>query len=315
MPIKIPDDLPARKTLEEEGIVVIGDHDAIRQDIRPLRIAVLNLMPEKVKTETQIARLIGATPLQVEMSLLTTSSYTPTNTPEAHMSAFYQPWEAVCDQKFDGLFITGAPVEEIEFEEVLYWRELTRILDWAQTNVSRSFNICWGGQAALAHFYDVPKYELPQKMFGVFPHRSPAENSTLLQGFTDVFPVPVSRHTETRREDIDKVEGLRILAYSEEAGLCMIQDERRRHLHMFNHLEYDAHTLRDEFRRDLGQGLDIQIPKYYFPDDDPDREPVNTWRTHAHLFFANWINDMYQTTPFEIDRIGEATATTARKSA
>lgn len=307
MPIKIPDDLPARKTLEQEGVVIIGEHDAIHQDIRPLRIAVLNLMPEKVKTETQIARLVGATPLQVEMFLLTTSSYTPTNTPEAHMSAFYQPWEAVRDQKFDGLIITGAPVEEIEFEEVLYWQELTRVLDWARTNVSRSFNICWGGQAALYHHYGVPKYALPRKLSGVFPHRVMRRTSGLLRGFNDALSVPVSRYTEVRRRDIDKHPSLEILLESDEAGVCLIEDHDLGAVYMFNHLEYDTRSLSDEYSRDLKARPDVYVPEHYFPDDNPGETPVNTWRAHGHLLIANWINAIYQSTPFDINDIDERT--------
>jgi len=304
MPIKIPNDLPARQFLENEGLVVMSESDAVRQDIRPLRIALLNLMPQKVKTETQLTRLIGATPLQVELSLMTMASYKPKNVPQQHMIDFYRPWEDVAHEKFDALIITGAPIEKLPFEDVIYWKELTRILDWTQDNVFQSLDLCWGAQAALYHFYGTPKYELPEKMFGVFPHEVATPNSMLLRGFNDIFPVPVSRHTETRREDIEKIPELVILAESREAGLCLVQDTARRHIYMFNHLEYDDRTLSEEYQRDVEAGLDIQKPKYYFPDDDPRQRPANTWRSHGHLLISNWINEVYQHTPFSIDQIG-----------
>ena len=315
MPITIPDDLPARRFLEEEGLVVMRESDAIRQDIRPMRIALLNLMPQKEKTETQIARLIGATPLQVELTLITTSSYTPIHAPREHMLAFYRPWEDVAEEKFDGLIVTGAPIEMLPFEEVAYWEELTRIFDWSQTHVHQTLNLCWGAQAALYHFHGVPKHALPRKMFGVYLHRVVTPNTSLLRGFDDAFWVPVSRHTEVRREDLPEDAGIEVLAESDEAGLCLLRDRRRRHVHMFNHLEYDAHTLRDEYERDLKAGLDIQIPKNYFPDDDPTKEPTNHWRSHGHLLVHNWINDVYQETPFDISRIGLDDETRAGRAA
>jgi len=305
MPIKIPDDLPARRTLEDEGVLVIREHDAIRQDIRPMRIALLNLMPEKIKTETQIARVVGSTPLQVEMTLVKTASYKPTNTPEEHMLAFYEPWHNVADQKFDGLIVTGAPVEELEFEDVDYWSELTEVFDWARTNVFRTFNICWGGQAALFHYYGVPKYPLPQKLSGVYMHQVAAPSSPIMRGFNDRFPVPVSRYTETRRADIDGVDGLAVLAESDEAGLCLVEDRNYGQVFMFNHLEYDTQTLAGEFERDVKAGRDIHVPANYFPADDPSNLPANIWRSHGHLLFANWINDMYQHAPFELAEIGK----------
>lgn len=305
MPIKIPDNLPARRTLEQEGVLVIDEHDAIRQDIRPLRIALLNLMPEKIKTETQIARLVGATPLQVEMTLLTTSSYTPTNTPREHMLAFYAPWEDVRDQKFDGLIITGAPVEEIEFEDVLYWEELTRILDWADTNVFSSYCICWGGQAALYHHYGVPKHLLPRKLSGVYRHRVTRRSAPMMRGFNDWVDVPVSRYTETRRSDIEKHNNLEVLLVSDDAGIALIEDHSRRAYYMFNHLEYDTRTLSDEYNRDLkARGNGVAVPEHYFPGDNPAKTPANTWRAHGHLLFSNWINETYQRSPFDLDRIG-----------
>ena len=305
MPIKIPDNLPARRILEHEGVPLIREHDAIRQDIRPMRVALLNLMPEKIKTETQIARVVGSTPLQVELSLLKTATYTPTNTSAEHMLAFYKPWTEVADEKFDGLIITGAPVEEIAFEAVDYWTELTEIFDWARTNVSRGYNICWGGQAALYHFYGIPKYAMEHKLSGVFEHRIATPNSTLLRGFADSFQVPVSRFTETRRADIDKIPGLVVLAESDEAGLCLIEDRNLNQVYMFNHLEYDSDTLANEYRRDVEAGRpDVRVPGNYFPDDDPAQPPVNSWRGHGHLLFANWINEMYQHAPFDIAEIG-----------
>lgn len=305
MPIKIPDDLPARRTLENEGVVVIGEDDAIRQDIRPLRLAVLNLMPHKIRTETQLTRLIGATPLQVELTLLTTSSYTPTNTPQSHMLAFYKEWADVSREKFDGLIITGAPVEEMPFEDVDYWPELKDILDWSRENVTSAFNICWGGQAALYHYHGVPKYGLEQKMFGVFPHRVLNPSSVLMRGFNDQFMVPVSRYTENRREDVEGVRGLEILAESDESGICLIHDTVLNQVYMFNHLEYDAATLNDEYQRDIKTPRGIHVPKNYYTDDDPAKPPINSWRSHGHLLFGNWINALYQETPFDTALIGD----------
>ena len=312
MPIKIPDNLPARRILEREGVLVIREHDAIRQDIRPMRVALLNLMPEKIRTETQITRLVGSTPLQVEMSLLKTSSYTPTNTPSEHMLAFYTPWSAVAHEKFDGLIVTGAPVEEMEFEDVDYWSELTEIFDWTRTNVSSVLNICWAGQASLYHNYGIPKHALPRKLSGVFQHRVVTPNSELLRGFADNFRVPVSRYTETRRADVEKLPALSILAESDDAGLCLIKDRVLNQAHMFNHLEYDTDSLANEYQRDIKAGRDIHVPQDYFPNDDPSLAPVNRWRGHGHLLFANWINTMYQTSPFDISDIGkDATASEA----
>lgn len=304
MPIKIPDDLPARVELEREGMMVMTEADAIRQDIRPMRIGLLNLMPQKQKTETQLARLIGATPLQIELSLVTTGTYAPTNVSARHMSTFYRTWDEVKEEKFDGFIITGAPVETIPFEDVKYWDEMEHIISWTQTNVHSTLDICWGAQAALHHFHKVPKIELSAKMFGVFPHTVIDRTSSLLRGFSDELSIPVSRHTETQRQHLEKVQGLKILIESQEAGVCLIEDQAKRHIYMLNHLEYDAWTLRDEFERDVDQGLEIAPPAYYFPEDDPSRDPPNTWRSHAHLFISNWINDVYQTTPFSTSAIG-----------
>ena len=264
-------------------------------------------MPRKETTETQLARLIGSTPLQVELTLVTTASYKPTNTSQDHMRDFYRPWDTVSKEKFDAFVITGAPIEKLPFEEVYYWDELTEILDWTKTNVTQTLDLCWGAQAALYHFHGVPKYLLDRKVFGVFRHHVRDPGNPLLRGFTDVFPVPVSRHTEVRHGDIASVEGLRVLAESDEAGLCMLQDESRRHIYMFNHLEYDACTLGDEYWRDKNQGLEIDLPANYFPEDDPAQEPANGWRAHGHLFIANWINHVYQTSPFDISQIGSST--------
>lgn len=298
MPIIIPDNLPARRILDEEGILVITEPEAIRQDIRPVRVALLNLMPEKIKTETQLTRLIGASPLQVEMTLVTTSSYTPKNTSADHLLAFYRPWESVRHLTFDGLIITGAPVETMPFQDVKYWHELTQIFDWSQTHVQETLNICWGGQASLFHFHGVPKYDLKEKMFGVFQHRIATPNTPFLRGFTDQFPVPVSRHSETRATDIAAVPGLQVLASSDSAGVCLVRDKVHRQLCMFNHLEYDSDTLSGEYFRDRESGMNILPPENYFPNDDPMVAPVNFWRPLAHLLFANWINHVYQTTPF-----------------
>ena len=305
MPIKIPNDLPARVELEREGMMVMSERDAIRQDIRPLRIGLLNLMPQKQKTETQLARLIGATPLQIELHLITTGSYVPTNVSAHHLSTFYRIWDEVKDEKYDGFIITGAPVETMPFEDVKYWEEMEKIIDWTQTNVHSTLDICWGAQAALHHFYRVPKVELPAKMFGVFPHKVIDRTSSLLRGFSDQLSIPVSRHTETQRPDVDGIDGLRVLIESDEAGVCLVEDRAKRHIYMLNHLEYDAWTLRDEFQRDVDEGLEIAPPAYYFPENDPSRDPPNVWRSHAHLFIANWINDAYQTTPFVTEDIGD----------
>ncbi len=305
MPIKIPDNLPARATLAEEGVMVMTEEAAIRQDIRPLRIALLNLMPNKIRTETQIARLVGATPLQVEFSLIMVGSHTPKNTSAAHMLAFYRDWQSVADEKYDGFIVTGAPVELLEFEKVAYWDELCRIYDWTQTNVHSTFNICWGAQAALHHFHGVPKHALQKKAFGVFRHRNLKPSSPYLRGFSDDFSIPVSRWTEVRHDDIPEDHGLDILMESDEAGLCLIDDAAHRQLYMFNHIEYDSSSLSEEYWRDVEAGMDIQVPRHYFPSDNPHLTPENRWRSHAHLLFGNWINQVYQTTPYDLADIGK----------
>ncbi len=300
MPIKVPDNLPAKTALEDEGVLLITEQAALHQDVRPLEIALLNLMPEKIKTETQISRLLGGTPLQIELTLVTTSSYAPRTTSAEHMLAFYAPWTAVRERKFDGLIITGAPVETLPFEDVAYWRELTQIFDWSQSHVQETYNICWAGQAALQHFHGVPKHALPRKMFGVFPHRVRGGRDGLLRGFDDEIPVPVSRHTEVRRADLPDAAGLTVLLESDAAGLCLLRDEARRQTYMFNHLEYDTTTLADEYHRDVATGAPIDLPVGYFPDDDPTRAPVNRWRAHGNLLIGNWVNDLYQSTSFDL---------------
>ena len=308
MPIKIPDDLPARATLEREGVMVMTEAHAVRQDIRPLKVALLNLMPNKARTETQFARLIGATPLQVEMSLLRMTRHKPKNTSPDHMIAFYRSFAEVLDsgEKFDGLIVTGAPIELLDFGQVTYWEELRRIFDWTQTHVHSTMNICWGAQAALHHFHGVPKHELPRKAFGVFRHRNLKPASPYLRGFSDDFSIPVSRWTEVRIADLPEDAGLDVLMESDEAGLCLVEDKPRRQLYMFNHIEYDTTSLAEEYWRDRDAGKDIHIPANYFPNDDPHATPENRWRSHAHLLFGNWINEVYQTTPFELEKIGAA---------
>lgn len=304
MPIKIPNDLPARATLAAEGVMVMREADAIRQDIRPMRIGLLNLMPLKIRTETQIARLLGATPLQVELTLVKMTGHVARHTPSEHMISFYRTWEDVRSEKFDGFIITGAPVETMPFEHVTYWDELRRIFDWTQTHVHGCFNICWGAQAAVWHFYGMPKYQLPDKLFGVFQNRNLAPASPYLRGFSDDFAIPVSRWTEVRREDIPADSGMSVLMESREAGLCLLDDPAHRSLHMFDHIEYDSSSLGEEYTRDVVAGKRIAVPRNYFPKDDPDCPPQNHWRSHAHLLFGNWINQLYQTTPFDTAEIG-----------
>ncbi|MFZ5808631.1 MAG: homoserine O-acetyltransferase MetA [Chloroflexota bacterium] len=303
MPIVIPDKLPAKETLQAENIFIMTETRAIHQDIRSLRIAILNLMPTKIATETQLLRLLGNTPLQVEVTLLRTNSHTSKNTPEEHLLAFYQTLPEVKDQKFDGLIITGAPVEHLPFEEVDYWNELTEIMDWGLNNVFSLFYICWGAQAALYHQFGIPKYPLPAKMFGVFPHHILENHVKLLRGFDDVFYAPHSRHTEIRREDIEKVPQLRILLESDEAGVYLVATRDGRQIFVTGHSEYDPLTLKNEYDRDVAAGLPIHVPINYYPDNDPTRSPLVIWRSHAHLLFANWINYyVYQETPYDLSQ-------------
>ncbi|MBU6393233.1 MAG: homoserine O-succinyltransferase [Sphingomonadales bacterium] len=300
MPIRIADNLPARRTLESEGVIVMSETEAARQDIRPLRVALLNLMPDKITTETQIARLLGATPLQIELELVRISDHVSKNTSAGHITAFYRPWEDIRAEKFDGLIITGAPVEQIEYEEVTYWDEMRCILDWSQDNVHRTLTLCWGAMAALHHFHGIPKHALTEKATGVFSHANRVPANPIMRGLPDRFDVPVSRWSELRATDLPSGRGLEVLADSAETGLCLIADPAQRTVHMLNHLEYDTLTLAGEYARDEGRSL----PLHYFPGDDPAGQPSNTWRGHGHLLFGNWINETYQTTPFDREDIG-----------
>ena len=304
MPIKIPNLLPATGTLLEENIFVMTETRAITQDIRPLHILMLNLMPTKIVTETQIARLIGNSPLQVELELLQTATHKATHTSEEHMLAFYKTFEEVKDKRYDGLIITGAPVEQMEFEEVAYWDELCEIMEWSKTHVTSTLHICWGAQAGLYYHYGIKKYPLEKKLFGVFPHTADHKKSMLFRGFDDVFMVPHSRHTTCKREDIERIEGLKIVASSEEAGVYACMTKRGRQIFVTGHSEYDADTLKKEYLRDKNLGLPIEVPKNYFPGDDDTLEPRVTWRSSANLMYYNWLNYfVYQTTPYNIDEI------------
>ncbi|MGN6467456.1 MAG: homoserine O-acetyltransferase MetA [Rhizobiaceae bacterium] len=306
MPIKIPDQLPAREVLKREGVAVMDERTALRQDIRPLHIGLLNLMPNKIRTETQFARLMGTTPLQVELTLVRVGNHKAKNTSEEHLIAFYQTWEEVKARKFDGFIITGAPIELLPFEEVNYWEELTRILDWTATNVHSSFFICWGAMAAAWHFHGIPKHTLEKKAFGVFRHRNHAPASPYLAGFSDDFSIPVSRWTEVRAADIPASSQLELLMESDVTGPCLVTEPTGKRLYMFNHIEYDSTSLKEEYDRDVAAGVSIGVPHEYFPADDPQRQPLNRWRSHAHLLFGNWINQVYQTTPYEMEKIGNA---------
>ena len=305
MPIKIPDSLPATQTLLNENIFVMHEVRAAKQDIRPLRVALLNLMPTKIETETQFARLLSNSPLQVELTLLQTATYEAKNTSREHLLAFYETFEDVKERKFDGLVITGAPVELMEFEDVEYWDELCRVMEWSKTHVYSTLHICWGAQAALYHHYGIRKYPMDEKLFGVFPHEVEYKNSMLFRGFDDVFMAPHSRHTTIHREDVEAVPELQILASSEEAGVYVIKTEQGKQIFITGHSEYDALTLEKEYLRDKNAGLPIEVPKNYYPDDDDTRKPLVTWRSSANLLFFNWLNYfVYQTTPFELDAIG-----------
>ena len=304
MPIKIPNLLPATQTLHEENIFVITENRAITQDIRPLRIVMLNLMPQKIVTETQIARLIGNTPLQVELELLQTATHKSKHTSAEHMLAFYKVFDDIKDQNFDGMIITGAPVEHMPFEDVEYWDELCEIMEWSKTHVTSTLHICWGAQAGLYYHYGIKKHPLPEKMFGVFEHKLDYKRSILFRGFDDTFLVPHSRHTTIHREDVEGVEGLRILSSSDEAGVFVVSTDRGRQIFVTGHSEYDADTLKREYLRDKNAGLPIAVPKNYFPNDDDTKEPIVRWRSCANLFYSNWLNYfVYQTTPYDITKI------------
>ena len=305
MPINIPGDLPAVNVLERENIFVMTQRRAQTQDIRPLRILLLNLMPTKITTETQLARLLGNTPLQVELELMTMTGRTPKNTPPEHMLAFYKNFDSYRDQYFDGMIITGAPVEQMQFEQVDYWRELCDIMEWSKSHVHSTFHICWGAQAGLYYHYGIPKIHLQRKLFGVFRHRVTHRGSILFRGSDDVFMVPHSRHTTIMRRDVKKIPALKILSESDEAGVYAVANLQKRQFFITGHAEYDPYTLRNEFERDLKAGLNPHIPQNYFPNNDPTQEPVVKWRSVAHLLFANWLNYyVYQETPFEINSIG-----------
>ncbi|MDH4616587.1 homoserine O-succinyltransferase [Brevibacillus sp. AY1] len=300
MPIKVPDGLPATEILTNENIFVMPESRAFTQDIRPLRIVILNLMPVKETTETQLLRLVGNTPLQVEVVLLHMSSHTSKNTSEEHLSSFYHTFADIRNQKFDGMIITGAPVEQLEFEDVTYWNELKEILDWKMEHVTSTLHICWGAQAGLYHHFGVPKHPLPEKMFGIFPHTLNKQNVKLFRGFDTYFYVPHSRHTENRREDIENVDDLEILSESDDSGVYIVATKDGRQIFVTGHSEYDPYTLQDEYKRDVNKGLDIAVPQNYYPKDDPNREPIVTWRSHANLLFSNWLNYyVYQETPFD----------------
>ena len=304
MPIRIPNDLPAVKTLTDENIFVMTERRAITQDIRPLKILLLNLMPKKIETETQLSRLLGNTPLQIDLELIHTKDHVSKNTSAEHMLAFYRTFDDVKHRTFDGMIITGAPVELLPFEEVEYWNELCAIMEWSKTHVQSTLHICWGAQAGLYYHYGIQKQVLDQKIFGVFPHRVDYKRSILFRGFDDTFMVPQSRYTTVRREDVLAVPALKLLASSDETGVYAVSTDGGRQVFITGHSEYDADTLKNEYLRDRAAGLDTAIPKNYFPDNDPERAPMVSWRSHANLLFCNWLNYfVYQTTPYDITTI------------
>jgi homoserine O-succinyltransferase len=307
MPIRLPSSLPAFDILANEGVMVMSRCHADKQDIRPLKIGLLNLMPKKIQTETQFARLIGAVPLQIELVLIRMSEHRSKNTSADHMESFYHSFQEVKDRKFDGLIITGAPIEHLPFEEVTYWDELKEVMDWTQTNVHSTFGVCWGGMAMAYHFHGIRKHMLEHKAFGCFRQQNMRPASPYLRGFSDECVIPVSRWTEMRQEEFDAVEGMDTLLAGDQAGPCLIEDKSRRALYIFNHFEYDSGTLKQEYDRDIANGTVINVPGNYYPDDDPSRTPLNRWRSHAHLLYGNWISEIYLTTPFDINLIGQAT--------
>ena len=306
MPIKIPSDLPAFNVLKNEGVMVMDDFKANRQDIRPLKIGLLNLMPKKIQTENQFARVIGATPLQIELSLIKMSAHETKNTAAEHMQTFYRSFTDVksSGDKFDGLIITGAPIEHLNYESVSYWEELIKIFEWTQTNVHSVFGVCWGGMAMLYYFYKIKKYDLKEKAFGCFRHDNIEPSSPYLRGFSDDFIIPVSRWTELRQKEVDKINSLKTLLASAEVGPCLIEDRKHNALYILNHFEYDSDTLKQEYDRDVEEGKKIILPQNYYPDDDPQNNPKNRWRSHAHLLYGNWINEIYQSTPYDLNKIG-----------
>lgn len=301
MPIKVPDHLPAKEILNNENIFVMDESVAYHQDIRPLRIAILNLMPTKETTETQLLRLIGNTPLQLEAVLLRPKTHTSKNTSSEHLESFYKTFDDIAHEYYDGMIITGAPVEHLDFEDVTYWEELKDIMDWSARRVTSTFHICWGAQAGLYHHYGIKKFELPEKMFGVYPHTVEKRNVPLLRGFDEMFFVPQSRHTEVRREDIDRVEELEVLSMSQEAGVYIAASRNGKQIFVTGHSEYDPLTLKFEYDRDKAKGLGINVPRNYFPNDDPSLQPLASWRAHANLLFSNWLNYyVYQQTPYDL---------------
>lgn len=304
MPIRIDDRLPARESLESENIFVMTESRAQSQDIRPLKIIILNLMPTKIATETQLLRLLGNSPLQVDVELLQTATHKATHTDEDHMLTFYKTFDEIKDKKYDGMIITGAPVEHLKFEDVDYWDELCRIFEWTKTHVYSTFHICWGAQAALYYHYGIPKYELPEKLFGIFSHKPLDLLHPLLRGFDDEYYVPHSRHTETRMQDIYLCKDLQIISYSEKAGIHLLSDIECRNFYSTGHSEYDADTIAKEYFRDLKKGLDIKLPYNYFPNDDPSKKPIMKWRNAGSLIFSNWLNYfVYQRTPYDINSL------------
>lgn len=305
MPIKIPNNLPATNTLESENIFVMYENRAYSQDIRPLKILLLNLMPTKIATETQLLRLLGNSPLQVEIDFLYTATYSPTNTSQEHLIKFYETFDDVKNRNYDGMIITGAPVEQMPFEQVAYWDELCQIMEWSKKHVYSTLHICWGAQAGLYYHYGVPKYDLPQKMFGVFPHKKNCTKQVkLFRGFDDLFYVPHSRHTEVKRTDIEKVSSLRLLSESDISGVYAVGDLKGRQFFITGHSEYDPLTLKSEYDRDVSQGLPINIPYNYYPNNDPSQPPIVVWRSAASLLFSNWLNYyVYQETPFDLSSL------------
>lgn len=306
MPIKIPDNLPAVKTLEGENIFVMTQKRAITQDIRPLKILLLNLMPNKIETETQLSRLLGNSPLQVDLTLIHTKSHISKNTSKEHLFTFYKTFEDVKNERFDGMIITGAPVEQMEFEDVEYYPELCDVMEWSKTNVHSTFHICWGAQAGLYYHYGIKKYPVENKIFGVFPHKVVYKRSILFRGFDDEFMVPQSRHTTLKTEEIKAKKELKILAESEETGVYAVSSQNGRQIFITGHSEYDKNTLKNEYLRDLSQGKKISVPKNYFPNDNPSAEPTVSWRAHANLLYSNWLNYfVYQTTPYDVTKINK----------
>lgn len=304
MPIRIPSELPAFKTLGEENIFVMSRDRAEHQDIRPLKVVILNIMPKKIETESQLLRLLSNTPIQVDIDLLQMASHTSRNTSQRHLESFYKTFDEIAGNRYDGMIITGAPVELLEYEQVDYWEEITKIMEWSKTHVFSTLYICWAAQAGLYYHFGIPKYPLEKKMFGIFPHRAEVSNCQLLRGFDDIFLVPHSRNTEIRREDIEKIPQLEILTSSDISGIHIVANKNGRQYFITGHSEYDRDTIANEYRRDVEKGIDIQIPYNYFPDDDPDKIPLFSWKCTANLMFSNWLNYcVYQKTPYNLDEL------------